>query len=90
MRQPIQIQKKENKVETKIITSQNHNNINPSNEIKTVVKNYTKEVYGGNGNDINNNIVKSTYVKTFSSINSSKSNNKANKLNTNYQITKNY
>ena len=90
MRQPIQIQKKENKVETKIITSQNHNNINPSNEIKTVVKNYTKEVYGGNGNDINNNIVKSTYVKTFSSINSSKSNNKANKLNTNYQITKNH
>ena len=90
MRQPIQIQKKENKVETKIITSQNHNNINPSNEIKTVVKNYNKEVYGGNGNDINNNIVKSTYVKTFSSINSSKSNNKANKLNTNYQITKNH
>ena len=90
MRQPIQIKKKENKVETKIITSQNHNNINPSNEIKTVVKNYNKEVYGGNGNDINNNIVKSTYVKTFSSINSSKSNNKANKLNTNYQITKNH
>ena len=45
MKTIIQIKKKENKVETKIITSQNHNNINPSNEIKTVVKNYTKEVF---------------------------------------------